>query len=584
MTRRKLVALVSAAFVAAIFVWVLATLPPRQRRLDDLAAPRPAGPEVVGVLHVHTDRSDGTGSVDEVAAAAARAGLQFVIVTDHGDGTRPPDPPAYRAGVLCLDGVEISTDGGHYLALDMPASPYPLGGEPRDVVEDVARLGGFGVVAHPVSGKGELGWRDWTAPFGALEWLNADSEWRDEPTRRLVQAFLAYAFRPAEAVASLLDRPALAFARWDALTARRRIVALAGSDAHARIGFGGGADAADDPALVEIPSYEQAFRTFAMRVEPDEPFSGDAGRDTAGLVRALRAGRVYTVIDAVATPAALVFRASSGGRTARMGDELPIAGPVEITAAATAPPGAELVLIRNGEAVRTERGGELRHAAPAEPAVFRVEVRVPGAPGDPPVPWIVGNPIYVGGVAETRAAAPPRPAPRTAKRLFTDGSADGWATERDATSQAVVDSTPTLGGRELAFRFALAGGPRVGQYVALVRAGVGGFADFDRLSFRARASRPMRLSVQIRLTGAGDQPRWQRSIYLDTMPRDVSVFFDELTPIGATPTRRPDLNRVQALLFVVDTVHARPGASGVVWLDDVRLEGSAGTATGPPNR
>ena len=84
---------------------------------------------VPGVIHVHSNRSDGRSAPDEVAAAAASAGLKFVIFTDHGDATRTPDPPTYRSGVLCIDAVEISTNGGHYLALDMPASPYPLGGE-----------------------------------------------------------------------------------------------------------------------------------------------------------------------------------------------------------------------------------------------------------------------------------------------------------------------------------------------------------------------------------------------------------------------------------------------------------------------
>src|SRR6202035_4530259 len=113
-----------------------------------------------------------------VAAAAARAGLKFVIFTDHGDATRVPDAPAYRSGVLCLDGVEISTGGGHYVAIDMPTAPYPLGGEPRDVVEDVKRLGGFGIVAHPDSPKPELQWRDWSARFDAVELLNLDTSWR----------------------------------------------------------------------------------------------------------------------------------------------------------------------------------------------------------------------------------------------------------------------------------------------------------------------------------------------------------------------------------------------------------------------
>ena len=127
-------------------------------------------------MHVHTSRSDGLGRPDDVAAAAARAGLKFLIFTDHGDATRPPDAPTYRSGVLCLDGVEISTSGGHYLAIDMPASPYPLGGEPRDVVEDVARLGGFGVAAHPDSPKPELRWEDWTAPIDGVELAQSGHE------------------------------------------------------------------------------------------------------------------------------------------------------------------------------------------------------------------------------------------------------------------------------------------------------------------------------------------------------------------------------------------------------------------------
>ena len=92
-----------------------------------------------------------------------RAGLQFVILTDHGDGTEPA-PPAYVDGVLCIDGVEISTNGGHYVALGMSPAPYPLGGEPVAVVEDVARLGGFGIAAHPDSPKPSLAWTDWDVP------------------------------------------------------------------------------------------------------------------------------------------------------------------------------------------------------------------------------------------------------------------------------------------------------------------------------------------------------------------------------------------------------------------------------------
>src|SRR3954469_10463895 len=163
----------TAAFAAAVAVFVLLTIQPRR-----LILPPPADGTLAGVIHIHTDRSDGLSGPDDIAAAAARAGLNFLVFTDHGDATRRPDPPTYRSGVLCLDGVEITPTGGHYIALDMPASPYPLGGEPRDVVADVRRLGGFGIAAHPDSPKPELRWSDWEAPIDGVEWINPDTSWR----------------------------------------------------------------------------------------------------------------------------------------------------------------------------------------------------------------------------------------------------------------------------------------------------------------------------------------------------------------------------------------------------------------------
>ena len=197
----------AAVLVAAVTAFVTSTLPPKHLSLAD-PAPDDA---IAGVIHVHSIRSDGRGTPDEIAEAAAQAGLKFVVITDHGDATRTPEPPAYRHGVLCLDAVEISTSGGHYIALDMPASPYPLGGEARDVVEDVKRLGGFGIVAHPDSPKDELRWREWTAPFDAVEIVNLDTAWRQRaagPSWRqkldLAARLFSYPIRPEESIASLV--------------------------------------------------------------------------------------------------------------------------------------------------------------------------------------------------------------------------------------------------------------------------------------------------------------------------------------------------------------------------------------------
>ena len=102
----------AAVLVAAVTAFITSTIPPKHLSLAN-PAPDDAIP---GVIHVHSVRSDGRGTPDEIAEAAARAGLKFVVITDHGDGTRAPEPPAYRHGVLCLDAVEISTSADVQIA------------------------------------------------------------------------------------------------------------------------------------------------------------------------------------------------------------------------------------------------------------------------------------------------------------------------------------------------------------------------------------------------------------------------------------------------------------------------------------
>src|SRR5688572_32429425 len=110
------IALMAAALLAAAFLFVALPLPERP-----ILQPTPSAHTqiAVGAFHIHTNRSDGSGSPDDAAAAAARAGLNFIVLTDHGDGTRKPDAPQYRSGVLVIDAVELSTQGGHYIAIEI---------------------------------------------------------------------------------------------------------------------------------------------------------------------------------------------------------------------------------------------------------------------------------------------------------------------------------------------------------------------------------------------------------------------------------------------------------------------------------
>ena len=570
--------LVTAALAAAVAFYGLISRPPAPLVLD---TPWSDG-SVAGAIHVHTNRSDGSSPPEVIAAAAARAGLRFVIFTDHGDGTRQPDPPIYRDGVLCLDGVEISTTGGHYVAIDMPQAPYPLAGEPRDVVDDVRRLGGFGVAAHPDSPKRELHWEGWTAPYDGIELINPDSSWRAHAVSphwsekfRLARALTTYPFRSAETIAALLNDPPEIIQRWNAVVSERRVVGLAGDDAHARLDLMN-SDPAESRFSLPIPSYEASFRVLSVHIHPDRALTGDAAADAPALIGGLRSGRVYTVVDGWATSPAFEFTARNSRGIAAGGEELATGGPVSLQVRSNAPSSFTTTLWKGAEAVASGKGGEdLEWTGPPAAAVYRAEIRADAHPGSPP--WIMSNPIYLrapgGSEAAAALAGPAIVKPTAAKPLFDGRTPNTWIHEADATSLALIEVVPRLEGTELRFRYGLSGGPDIGQVAATAVATADGVASYDRISFTIRAEQPMRVSVQLRAPIDGGEPqRWQRSIYITADDTQRTIPFSDLSPVGMTTPATIPLPAIRDVLFVVDTVNSKPGASGRVWLRDVRLE------------
>ena len=552
---RRLVILALAVTAAAIGLY--RSLPPAALELKPLAN---AG--VRGAIHMHSRQSDGSGTPDEIAAAASRAGLKFIILTDHGDGTRSPAEPRYRRGVLVVDALEVSSNGGHVVALGLGKTPYPLGGEGRDVVVDIARLGGMSIAAHPGSEKPALRWTEWSSPFDGLEWMNGDSESRDEAWYTHARALLSYPFQSVRTLASLLDRPDTVLRRWDALTARRRVVAMAAADAHARFDVRG-PESGTGLASLRLPGYEAMFKTFSITV-PDLKMSGDATQDANALLASIRSGHLYSTMDALATPATVSFRATRNGETWMAGDFIPPGGEVEIQVESNAPAGSRVVLRKDGEVTAEAPGSALRRTVSDARAVYRAEIYLEDAPGNPPVPWVLTNPIYIRAQDDV---APPRAGSTETAPVYADGEAKGWTIEKSENSKAALDAIRAIQGTELLLRWALGGKLTDSPFVALAMPAGQMLPSYDRLMFTARADRPMRLSVQFR-TANGD--RWRRSIFLDDQSRQISVFFDDVRPAGPTAQARLPLADVRDVLFVLDTVNAKPGDSGQVWIDDVK--------------
>jgi predicted metal-dependent phosphoesterase TrpH len=109
-----------------------------------------------GDCHLHTVHSDGGRTVEEVAALARAAGLDFVNVSDHNTVSAHAHlGPVAGDDLLVLTGEEVTTRNGHCLAIGLDAGDWidwryrrRDGLLPR-FVERIHRSGGVAVPAHP---------------------------------------------------------------------------------------------------------------------------------------------------------------------------------------------------------------------------------------------------------------------------------------------------------------------------------------------------------------------------------------------------------------------------------------------------
>lgn len=537
----RVVSFTVAGVVLVTAVYLLATLPPATVRIPNLLPTT----TVIGAYHIHTVRSDGSGTLDDVARAAAAANLHFVLVTDHGDATATPEPPSYRHGVLVIDGVEVSTREGHVVALGLSAAaPYPLGGEARDAIEDIHRLAGWAVAAHPDSEKPDLRWRG--PATDGIEWLNADSEWRDEPPPRLIGAAVRALVRTPASIATLFDRPVQTLRRWDQWARLRPVVGMAAVDAHARIGIDEREEPRGERTILARPSYRDMFRTLVQAVMLDGPLTGAADGDAAAIIDALRRGQTYSAVAAIATPPVLAVTSTASSLTAQV----------------EGAPHADVRVYRGEELLAS--GTATATAADLRAGQHRVEVYWPGWD----VPWIVAG-RWIGDATQPLVEDTPSQSDvaESAVRLRLSPD-EGWAIEQHQSSRTNWTST----GAGTRATFTLGSGRSAGQYAALVHP-LPTDLGVDEVEFDIVASRPMRVSVQVRLPDAMRGERWLRSVFADNTPRHVRVRLSEFIPADRPISRTPVSAHLQSILFVVDSPHTPPGSQGWFEVSNVALRG-----------
>jgi hypothetical protein len=319
--------------------------------------------------------------------------------------------------------------------------------------------------------------------------------------------------------------------------------------------------------LISIPGYESSFRALSLHVLVEHPFEGDAARDAVTILQSIRRGRVYIAADGLASPPSLQFTGSTSHGFFNFGDSVVASDPVTLHVASNAPSTYTTTLWRNDRPLVFAQGrSDITQSVSDSSGAYWVEIKAPSQDGE--LPWIVSNPIYVSGLAAPKTAPPVGRMIKSSQNLFDRRYRADWHIESDRASRGTLQVASNSGAVEVSLHYALAKPPVLNQFVALVSDPLDGRPQPNRLSFCARADRPIRVLVGIRDT---QDAQWFRSAFIDDTPREVSIGFTDMLAENAL-THAPTAPRIKNVLFVIETTHTKAGSSGWLWLKDLELQ------------
>jgi hypothetical protein len=336
--------------------------------------------EIEGVYHVHSRYSDGRKTSDEIARIAAEAGLDFVILTDHGKpNSASLASQGWKDGVLELAGSELSVSRGHLVGLEFSQPARTFSQNAELAAQEINALGGFSIIAHPYS-KTRWSWGT-AAEFSGIEIIDADTMIQKN-TLRFLLYLPALLVQPKLTLLRMIDPPGQTLRKWEELNSRNsapgqgRIYGYFSADAHFL--------------------YKAVFPVFHLHVLLEKPLSREFEAARRQVFDGLRSGRFFNAVDAAAKAEGFNFWAENDGKIFPMGAELsPAAGPAKLRVRAPFSFAHEIRLVCNGVILRrsNEKGMDFEAK---EAGAYHAEVYLrEKSPLQPAVPWILSNPIFL---------------------------------------------------------------------------------------------------------------------------------------------------------------------------------------------
>ncbi|MEK7398808.1 MAG: CehA/McbA family metallohydrolase [Candidatus Poribacteria bacterium] len=339
--------------------------------------------EYVGVLHVHTKYSDGSGSIKKIVKEAKKANLDYVITSDHNSFQALKDgAEGWYDDLLLLVGEEIGVKWSeHYLAVGInePIKPDKENYNVRTYIEEVKNQGGLGFIAHPYGLRKSLfrlriaSWNSWDDPnYDGIEIWSYMHDWSHH-----VNIFnIVYRYINPRKIIS--GPPEHILKKWDELCQNRRVIGIGALDVHAKYVF--------PFVMIQFLSYRRTFNTVRTHILTSSPLNQDLNASKKTLYDSLKAGHCFFADDYLANSNGFRFEAVLDDKYLIMGDEQKMSGKANLLIETPLP--STIRLIKDGQVLIKEKSCNLVTET-RDFGVYRVEARIDDKP------WIYSNPIYL---------------------------------------------------------------------------------------------------------------------------------------------------------------------------------------------
>ncbi len=459
---------------------------------------------IKGVFHIHSNYSDGKGDLNEITKAAKYNGLDFIILTDHGEpNLKSADSTSFMNDVLIVGGSEFSLDSGHIASAGFKVEKYKIPFEPMEAIGEVNKNGGFTFIAHPFDNK--IPWTDWDIKdFTGIEILSSYSSARRRGFLNLLVFPLRYILnREYSLLNSLEDYPEKNLRAWDTLNRKGKYMGIYALDAHAKIPI-------TKKISLNFPSYKAIFGTLNIYVKINAPIGNNPIRSAREIISQIKDGKYFNVIEGIAPANGFDIKFSSiNGKVYESGDNIPSkSGSFHINLPFNFP--VNVKIIRNGEEFFRKRkiiSGKLEIGI-TDQGVYRCEISV-GKGAFKNLLWIMTNPFFIGINKQTETS-------QTVSETF-DLLLDKktFVVEKNNGSSGIIKHDYSDKSSALTkLNYILKGSPKEKDFwVSLSSRKNRDLARYSGIIFESKSSEPMRYWLEIRTEGDNSE-LWFRHSFI----------------------------------------------------------------------